>query len=270
MILTHLAFLGLPSHSAYPRIASSQYDIPDLLFSIHTSVNLEVLLNRARSEPKAHESCGEDGIDDESALSELTDIESETEQPAPTPPSKSKPSTSTQPSKRMLYKSSYKRKRKAEKLARDTVKRRKIRDCNLDDLCSVPPIQTQLDAANLSASSTAWTGIRQSVEGCTYPIDKLLRQHPQLQLVHWEGKHPQAILDCKCRLIASLAGMPKDYQRWLCENEEGLRQKIEQMSEELSSHFSWKNRQHCHGVFIQARRGVSMGGGERVSTNAAC
>ena len=153
----------------------------------------------------------------------------------------------------MLYKSSYKRKRKVEKLARDTMKQRKIRDCNLDNLCSVPPIQTQLDTADLSASSTAWTGIRQSVEGCIYPIDKLLRQHPQLQLVRWEGKRPWAILDCKRRLIASLAGMPKDYQRWLCKNKEGLRQKIEQTSEKLSSHFSRKNYQHCCGAFIKAR-----------------
>ena len=260
--------LGSSAHTAPlettpPEVTPPPYHIPDPLPPIQTSANLESLLQQAQRDIPPHNS---DGEDEDGVLSDLTEIESENEQSAPAQPSKLSNPVSALPSRQMLYKSAYRKKRKAEKLGEESAKRQKIRARNLDDLCSVPPIRTPVDAADLPATSTAWTGVRQSVGGSPCPIDKLLMQHPRLQLVRWDGKRPRAILDCKHRLIACLAGMPKDSPRWLQENEEELKSLIEKTVNKLNPHFSHKNHYHSCGAYAQARQGVSMGGGEKVST----
>jgi hypothetical protein len=125
------------------------------------------------------------------------------------------------------------------------------------------PTVVDINAADLPATSTAWTGIRQPVRSASWSVDDILKQG--FQLIKWEGNETHHLVDLHNRILVTCLGMPKDKEKWLKLEKEELRPAIQT----LRSQCRFQKKQQCDRraqsfKFLVVTRGRSFGGGQKV------
>ncbi|KAE9386950.1 hypothetical protein BT96DRAFT_1005588 [Gymnopus androsaceus JB14] len=114
---------------------------------------------------------------------------------------------------------------------------------------------------DLPVNSGGWSGLHQQFEKINPGIAELLGDEYNMQLVSWNGKDSYAIVNREGRVIAVLAGMPRNgkWDSFMKELEEAIGKARENMS------FSKKQKEQVQGDFpaIAASNHISLGNNPR-------